>query len=271
MASYQQAGATTNNTVIAGNYIGLNAQGTAVIANGSSGIWAPNRVTNMRIGTDGNGVQDEVERNVISGNSGNGIHIEGWTFMTLPIADSLISGALPRSTATSTINQADLFNSGAAGSWAFNNPIPGGGGDTYAVRATGSIQVNTAGTYTFAMGSDDGGRLRINGADVIVDSVAHGFDFRFGSVTLPAGVHTFEWVGFEGLGAAAYELAVAVGGGRTAPVNETNGWQIPRVVDTASEIALSGAINVTAYYVEPGNLNTSIAGNYIGLDPTVRR
>ncbi len=37
--------------------------------------------------------------------------------MTLPIADSLISGALPRSTATSTINQADLFNSGAAGSW----------------------------------------------------------------------------------------------------------------------------------------------------------
>ncbi len=52
-------GATTNNTVIAGNYIGLNAQGTATIANGSSGIYAPNRVTNLRIGTDGNGLYDD--------------------------------------------------------------------------------------------------------------------------------------------------------------------------------------------------------------------
>ncbi len=103
---------------------------------------------------------------------------------------------------------------------------------------------------------------------MIVDSVAHGFDFRFGTVTLPVGVHTFEWVGFEGLGASAFELAVSVGGGRTAPVTEANGWQVLGSPTPHPEISLAGPISVTAYYIEPGNLNTVIAGNYIGVDPT---
>ena len=67
--------------VVAGNYIGTNASGMAALPNGLSGpshrggIELSNGATHNRIGTDGNGASDALERNVISGNSGNGITI----------------------------------------------------------------------------------------------------------------------------------------------------------------------------------------------------
>ena len=42
------------------------------------------------------------------------------------------------------------------------------------------------------MNLDDGGRLRINGADVIIDDALHAAQDRFGSVSLAAGTHTIE-------------------------------------------------------------------------------
>ena len=69
-----------DNTVIAGNLIGTDLTGTAVIGNangiridGYSGIDGLN-VDNTRIGTDGNGVGDEFEGNIIGG-SGVGISV----------------------------------------------------------------------------------------------------------------------------------------------------------------------------------------------------
>jgi Ca2+-binding RTX toxin-like protein len=185
------------------------------------------------------------------------------------MADQFISGAVPRTTTISTVPQADFRDatSGAAGNWTFNHPIPGGGGDHYVLRASGTLQVSTAGSFTFALGTDNGGRLRIDGADVIVDNANHGFTTLFGTVTLVAGAHTFELVGYEGGGAAGFEVSVAVGSGIAGPVSEANGWRVLGAANPHSQIALSGGISTTAYYPNPGPLNVSIAGNYIGTNP----
>ncbi|HUT90132.1 MAG TPA: hypothetical protein VMY37_11590 [Thermoguttaceae bacterium] len=66
--------AGTDNNIVAGNFIGIDATGTLAIGNGDDGIRIHYGDRN-RIGTDGNGVADEAERNVISGNAGSGIRM----------------------------------------------------------------------------------------------------------------------------------------------------------------------------------------------------
>jgi uncharacterized delta-60 repeat protein len=263
-------GAKTDGTVIAGNYIGLDAAGTAALPN-AVGIVAAQHVGSVRIGTDGDGIADNLERNIISGNTWNGVQVDGWTLMNLLTVDQFISGDITTTTATSVINQLDLFDTtnGAAGNWTFDNAIPGDGGDFYGIQATGTIQVNAAGDYTFAVGSDNGSRLRVDGNDVVVYDVGwQGFGDRFGTVTLSAGAHTFELIGYEQNGAAGFEVSVAVGNGVAGPVTEANGWRVLGATNPHTEIALSGTVAATAYYPGPEPTNVTIAGNYIGTDPT---
>lgn len=68
-------GVQTDHTVIAGNYIGLDAAGTSAIGNAAGGILVQSGAQNTRIGTDDDGVADVAERNVISGNIGWGIDV----------------------------------------------------------------------------------------------------------------------------------------------------------------------------------------------------
>ena len=63
-----------NNNVVAGNYLGLSTNGEDIGAN-TTGIWVSGN--DNRIGTDGNGTSDSLERNVISGNTQHGIDISG--------------------------------------------------------------------------------------------------------------------------------------------------------------------------------------------------
>src|SRR5262249_31704961 len=63
------------NNSIAGNYIGTNATGTAALGNANWGVVLQLGAKLNRIGTDGNGVADSEERNVISGNGLDGAHI----------------------------------------------------------------------------------------------------------------------------------------------------------------------------------------------------
>jgi len=134
----------------------------------------------------------------------------------LETVDAMTDGRAGSFTGTAIIEDADL-NDNSAGIWSFDNPIPlpespdfeGEPGDLnqYAVVSRGTITVNTAGDYVFGVGGDDGGRLRINGDDVIVDDSFHGFQYETAQVTLPAGDHEIEWVGFEGGGGSGFELS----------------------------------------------------------------
>ncbi|MEZ6043004.1 MAG: hypothetical protein R3C20_21080 [Planctomycetaceae bacterium] len=62
---------------IAGNLIGLNANGLTPVANGQDGVFVQglSLTTSLQIGTNADGVSDIAERNVIAGNNQDQIHI----------------------------------------------------------------------------------------------------------------------------------------------------------------------------------------------------
>ncbi|MBX3385334.1 MAG: tandem-95 repeat protein [Phycisphaeraceae bacterium] len=64
-----------NDIVIAGNLIGVAADGLTAIPNAANGVSLSLDAANNRIGTDGNSTNDAAERNVISGNSQHGISL----------------------------------------------------------------------------------------------------------------------------------------------------------------------------------------------------
>ena len=63
----------TIDNVVAGNFIGLNAAGTAILGGGGIGVYVRRGATDNRVGTNGDGVADAAERNVIAGSTGYGI------------------------------------------------------------------------------------------------------------------------------------------------------------------------------------------------------
>ncbi|MEX1248701.1 MAG: LamG-like jellyroll fold domain-containing protein [Anaerolineales bacterium] len=68
-------GQGTANNVVAGNYIGTAATGSAALANSGVGVILSGAASSNRIGTDGNGQADAAEANVISGNTSIGVHV----------------------------------------------------------------------------------------------------------------------------------------------------------------------------------------------------
>ena len=105
----------------------------------------------------------------------------------------------------------NFFGEGGDGHYGANQQWPNGGGDHFCIKATGVLQIPTAGPWTFGVNSDDGGRIRINGQNVMVDDTNHGPSDHFGTVTLPAGSHTFEVVMWEQGGGDECEFFAAPG------------------------------------------------------------
>ena len=68
----------SSNNRISGNKVGTNPQGTAAIPNGATGVYLDGGTGNL-VGTDGDGISDDLERNILSGNSA-GAGINGQDF-----------------------------------------------------------------------------------------------------------------------------------------------------------------------------------------------
>lgn len=62
---------------ITGNLIGVNVDGTTALPNGDLGIWLSTGANENQVGTNGDGLSDSFERNIISGNSDCGISVRG--------------------------------------------------------------------------------------------------------------------------------------------------------------------------------------------------
>lgn len=94
-------------------------------------------------------------------------------------------------------------------------------GETHCLRATGVINIPTAGYYTFGFSSDDGGRLRVdlNGdgdfldaqENTVVADLLRGPSDSLASVNVSAGLHAIEFVYFENGGGDEVELYAAPG------------------------------------------------------------
>ncbi len=69
------AGSGTIDNVVAGNLIGTNAASSTTLGQTAMGVWIFGGAQHNRIGTDGNGVSDEAERNIIAGNTTFGVEI----------------------------------------------------------------------------------------------------------------------------------------------------------------------------------------------------
>ncbi len=113
--------------------------------------------------------------------------------------------------ATVVVATVNFLGDGGDAHYGNNSVFPAGGGDYHCIKATGSIQIPTADVYTFGLNSDDGGRIRIDGANVMVDDTNHPAQDALGTVSLSVGLHTFEVVFWEQGGGDEVEFFAAQG------------------------------------------------------------
>ncbi len=129
------------------------------------------------------------------------------TVADLATCDQLLAGTIAGTTFTQAgiagINQGDS----AVGVFVGGESLPpGGNGDNFVVRSTATLTVFFDGYYTFGINNDDGGRLRIDGANVIVDDTNHGpTSYTSSPKFLTAGNHTIEYLYWEQGGGFAGE------------------------------------------------------------------
>lgn len=141
-------------------------------------------------------------------------------------------------TATEVDGPIDFDNSGnnfclvgAPGNCGNGVPTPVGGPDNFSVNWSGAVKVNTAGTYTFYITVDDGGRLFIDGQQIIAvgggpncpvgssdcawilqgatgnpDNSSGIPDWKSAPITLSAGYHTIMFQYFQGPGSTTAVL-----------------------------------------------------------------
>lgn len=127
----------------------------------------------------------------------------------------LINGVNVASQLTTQISYVDFADYNTAGRFAGVLPFPGRASLTdvnnLVLNVTGTIIVPTTGTYTFAVRSDDGARIKIDGVTVFADDTFHGELESFTAVNLTAGAHALDFLFFEGSGGGQVELFAASG------------------------------------------------------------
>jgi len=113
------SGSATTGNVVGGNYIGLDLGGAVTLPNALEGVLIEQGASGNRVGTDSNGVDDNEEGNVISGNSDTGVLISG-----AATTANLVAGNLLGTDATGMLNRGNIFD-GITISGASNNTIGG--------------------------------------------------------------------------------------------------------------------------------------------------
>ena len=209
----------SDGNVVAGNLIGLNAAGTAAVANGYAGVQIAGGVQNNLIGGMTAGA-----RNVISGNSNQGILISS---DGTPTKNNIIAG-----------NFIGLNSGGAA---AIPNAFAG-------IEISGGSRSNTVGGTAPGAGN------------VISGNTSQGVFIR-GTGTI-SNVVAGNFIGLNAAGTAAVAngfSGIEIGGG--AQINSVGG------TTAAARNVISGNAIQGAYLNGAGTNNNSVLGNYIGTNP----
>jgi hypothetical protein len=169
--------------------------------------------------------------------------------------DAMIAGSKQHSMTPGTVADLDLAD-GSAGSWPYDNPLPGGYAGNWGARLQGKLFVSSPGTYRFAVGCDDGARFQIdvdrNGfsqADVVTDDPGpHGHQIVYADVTFPAaGAYDYNVISYNSGGGGSLEVSVAV---VQAPVPDDaldSGWWEVLGTSSSGAVRLQAPANVTGY------------------------
>lgn len=168
---------------IAGNYIGVDASGRIRLDNAGNGIRLVNGSFSNIIGTNGDGTSDNYERNVISGNRGDGILIDASYDITIGgnyigvdasgsaavpnVANGVEIVNTPRGVVSHNVIGVDISAGGVPGGI---NIISGNGGS--GIRLVGASNNFIAGNYigvdftgSIALGNHGGGIRLESGSD----------------------------------------------------------------------------------------------------------
>ena len=277
-------GAGTNDTLIEGNYIGTNANGTAAVANVAPGIAVLDQVTNTTIGgtTAGAG-------NLVSGNDGAGIVVDNY-FGTGAPSGVVIEGNQIGTNAAGTAAIANLvgvqFNGSgieiisAPGATIGGTAVGAGnlisGNDSYGVYITGaaSTGVSVVGNYigtnaagTSALGnSGDGVSVQSNnntigGSASGAANVISGNGYASGS-PLPTGITSWyqangnandsvSGINGSAVGSVSYVAGVS-GSDQAFSFNGTDYVQIPYSAALQPSAPISSAAQITLDgWIEP--------------------
>jgi titin len=116
-------GSGTNQNVVAGNYIGVDATGAAALGNGNNGIWVLQGASGNRIGTNGTDAGAAGEGNRIGGNAFSGVLITD-----AGSNNNLVAGNAIGTDPTGTKNLGNGENGVGVGNGAQNNQVGGSAG-----------------------------------------------------------------------------------------------------------------------------------------------
>ena len=172
--------------------------------------------------------------------------------------DAMISGQLKSIQSEFMADIADIaLETSPAGfiEFAYESYLPEEVSGSFGVRGTGKIKVKESGTYSLALGVDDGGRLRIdldsNGFsdddNVIVEDASGAFRYKTADVSFAkAGTYDFEWASFNSGGTFGSELVLAFEKGGNAPqAVDALEWDV--IYEGEEDLLLVGEISLTAY------------------------
>ena len=226
----------TTDTVVAGNYVGLNAAGTAAVANSGSGIFAfgitDAPLAGLRVGTDGNGTADVAERNIVSGNGGSGISLQSTT-------DVVVAGNYVGLLADGTTRAANLSGILAFGTTA--EPLTG-----------------------LRIGTDGNGIADADERNVVAGSSAagrSGIDLRGTTDVVVAG--NYVGLGADGMTRVANRTGIFASGGGDPLTGLRIGTDGNGTADAAERNVVSG--NSGTGIDLRGTTDAVVAGNYVGL------
>jgi hypothetical protein len=232
----------TNNNTVAGNWIGLNAAGTAAVPNGQDGVLIILGAQSNIIGTNGDGTNDANEGNVISGNAQTGVLLEdepgGTTLGSTHVTNNVIPG--------------NFIGTNPAGTAA----IPNQDGGVFLEVGASNNRVGTSGDGT----SD---ALERN---VISGSVNDGLFITGPSAS--GNVVAGNYVGVDKTGAVALGnqgLGLVITGGAVGNRVGVN----PVDAGAAAEgNVFSANVDSGVFLGGVGTSGNVVAGNFIGTDPT---
>lgn len=176
------------------------------------------------------------------------------TAASLQEVDAMVAGTTVTTKATAQVDVLD-FSDNSAGDWSVDKPIPGGATGVFGLVCTGKLNVAKAGKYSFALGMDDGARLRIdldkNGfsdADnIIVENASGSHRARYADATFSSpGTYDFQVTMFNSGGGGSLEMSVSTqtGGGDTNAINGGT-WEL--LGQTTGSVSLQGQIQAISY------------------------
>lgn len=169
--------------------------------------------------------------------------------------EAMAAGTKPSSSTVSQDNVLD-YSDASPGAQFYDLPIPGGAANIYGLVSRGRISVSTAGSYTFAVGYDDGARFRIdrdNNGFTDADNVASGTGVgtAYGDVSLAAGSYDFELISFNSGGPGHAEVSISsVAGDRN--IGSGNFQPLGVAGITTGPVIVSGASFTTQSYTPTG-------------------